>query len=373
MITMHPVLLNGRTTWDQSFFPLDEFEERILAVRELMVEQQIDALLVLGDAGNYANLCYLTHFIPMRVGPWALAIIPATDEPTLLSQGGDRNLPAMKKTTWFSDFRCFGRISEGVKPVLLEKGLETARLGIVGSNDVLPHYSNVQLLNALSDFEITEADQLMNTIRSKLRPREASAIIHAAAIARLAKQRMHEVFSENKSVRNAAFQGELAARKLGAHDVRILISSGSGRMLWPLGGFSPIDADRFIAYVAVDFQGYWADAAVAIPEPDSSAANKAKSALGIMTKACKGGAVASTVAEKAVRELGNELGPAALEIGLGNGIGLSLEQSPVVKLDSQDRLIDGNIMSLRVYVPDGETAIFTSDLVIVAEGGGQSI
>ena len=88
MITKNPVLLCGRSVWDQSFFPPDEFTERIRLLRSLMAEQGIDALLVYGNGANYANLSYLTHFIPKS--GWAIAMIPLAGEPTLFfSAGGD--------------------------------------------------------------------------------------------------------------------------------------------------------------------------------------------------------------------------------------------------------------------------------------------
>jgi Xaa-Pro aminopeptidase len=371
MITMNPVLLCGRSVWDKSFFPPDEFGERIRIIRSLMRGQEMDALLVFGNRSDYANLSYLTHFIP-RSG-WAITIIPLAGDPTLFfSAGGDRDIPFMKTITWIQEVRYLKNIGNGINAILKEKYAETRKLGIVGTHLMSSQLCD-RLLEALSNIEVIEADHLMDCARTRLRPRECSAIIQAASIAGLAKQEMIEFFSKGEPVQKTVMQAELTARKLGAHDVRLLTLVGHGPWLSPLEGLSLAVPDRLIAYLAVEFQGYWADLAVTFPAPDSEIGEKAKHALRRMATAAKPGTTGGAIASYGMQELGSKWAGKAAEIGLGSGIGLSLEQPPIIKMDGKEDLVEGNILSFKVFVPDDKRGVFLSDLVMVGENGGHSI
>jgi Xaa-Pro aminopeptidase len=367
---MSPVLLCGRSVWDKSFFPRDEFEERIRAVRTLAAGRGIDALLLFGNRTDYANLVYLTGFLP-RSG-WAVAILPLTGDPTLFfSAGGDRDIPYMRTITWIQDVR-YSNLIDGISVTLQEKYPHMKRLGITGF-DVIPVQLYDGLLQSLSDFDLTEADDLLKRARSRLRPRERSAILQASSIVRLAGEKMSECFSRGESAKTALVQAELTARKQGAHDVRLLAHLGQGRWLSPLESSARAPSNRLTAYVAVEFQGYWADGAVTLPVPDSEIGKMAQRALESMITAAKAGSTAGAVAGHALKELGPELGTHATEMGLGNGIGLSLEEPPMVRIDGGDYLSEGNILSLRVCVPDGETAVFFSELVTIGENDGKPL
>ncbi len=368
MRTMSPVLLSGRSVWDQSFFPRDEFEERIQTVRALAAEQGIDGLLLFGNRTDYANLAYLTAFLP-RSG-WAIAILPLTGDSTLFfSAGGARDAPYMRTITWIEDVRYLNPI-DGIRAVLHEKYPRMKRLGITGVH-VMPGQIYDGLFKSLSDLDLTEIDHLLRGVRFRLRPRERSAVLQASSLVRLAREKASEGFLRGESIRTALVQAELTARKHGAHDVRLSVHSAQGRWLWPLDTSFQTLSDRLIAYMAVEFQGYWADGAITLPVPDSDVGKKARRALESMINAARPGTTAGAVAQCALKELGPELGAHATEIGLGNGLGLSFEEPPVVRIGGEDHLTEGNILSLRVYVPDAETSVFFSDLVTIGKDGGQ--
>jgi Xaa-Pro aminopeptidase len=371
MITKNPVLLCGRSVWDQSFFPPDEFAERICALDLLMAEQNLDGLVVFGKGAHYANLAYLTHFIPKS--GWGLALIPRAGDPTLFfSAGGERDIPFAKKVTWISDVRHIKSAGNDMAALLKEKHPGFKRIGLVDVN-LMSGQACDGLLSSLSETETVDARPLMKVARAGLRPRERSAIIHAASIACRAKKKAMEVFSGGKSIQRALVQAELTARRLGSHDVRLLTPGGYGPYLSPFETSNPAASDRLVAYIAVEFQGYWADVAVTFPATNSGLAEKARHALQSMAAAAKPGVAGGEVASHALEELGPELGRMALEVGLGNGIGLSLEEPPFITIDGRDDLVEGNALSLRVYLHDDQNAVFVSDLVVIDEKGGKSI
>ncbi len=356
MITKNPVLLCGRSVWDRSFFPSDEFTERVRALHSLMAEQDIGALLVFGNGAHYANLSYLTHFIPKS--GWAIAVIPLTGDPTLyFSAGGDRDVPFAKELTWIKDVRHLKNAGNEISLLLKEKYVETKKVGIVDVN-LMPNQIYDSLLSSLSGITTVEANPLMRIARARLRPRERSAVMHAASLVSLAKQMMMDVFSGGEPIPRAVLQAELVARKLGAHDVRLLTFGGYGPCLSPFEYSCPTISDRLIAYIAVEFQGYWADLAVTFPVPDSDLAEKARRAMRSMMAAANPGATGGEVARSAVKELGPELAGIALETGLGNGIGLSLGEPPLIEIGGREDLIEGNVLSLKVYVHDDKSAAF---------------
>ena len=72
---MHPVLVLGSYRWDQEWLPLDEFEERLRAVRGVMATKGWDGLIVHGNSEDSTLLTYLTNFYPRL--RWTLAGISA--------------------------------------------------------------------------------------------------------------------------------------------------------------------------------------------------------------------------------------------------------------------------------------------------------
>ena len=72
MQTMQPVVLRGLTGLA---LPPEEFERRADAVRRELVRLGVDALIVHGDARDYAPLAWVTGFIPMT--RWGVAVVPA--------------------------------------------------------------------------------------------------------------------------------------------------------------------------------------------------------------------------------------------------------------------------------------------------------
>src|SRR5487761_226108 len=121
MITMNPVLLHGRASWDSGAFPNDEFQERLELLQAAMVSRGLRGLIVGGSSLDYANLCYLTQYIPWA--GWALAIVPAAGDITLVTGvGGGRELPVARPRTWVADVRNVPNLDHAFRQLLAERG-----------------------------------------------------------------------------------------------------------------------------------------------------------------------------------------------------------------------------------------------------------
>src|SRR4030067_864547 len=96
---MNPVILHGRSVWDQAYFPPDERDERLKLIRAEMTRNGLQCLVVFGHCADYGDLCYLTQYIPM-VG-WGMVVVPADGDLVLAAGlGGARDLPTARGRTW---------------------------------------------------------------------------------------------------------------------------------------------------------------------------------------------------------------------------------------------------------------------------------
>ena len=92
--TMQPVVLRGRSGPGAAAGGVRAARRR--ALRQELARQGLDALVVHGNARNYAPLTWVTGFIPMT--RWGVAVVPADGGVELyLATPGTRDLPAMRK------------------------------------------------------------------------------------------------------------------------------------------------------------------------------------------------------------------------------------------------------------------------------------
>lgn len=107
-----------------------EFARRYAAVRALMVEGNIAALIVYGTPRADAEVSYLTNFLVSRE---AILIFPLKGEPTLFVQYFN-HLPNARKVAAIDDVRWGGPDTiASVAENLRERGIGAARFGVVGA------------------------------------------------------------------------------------------------------------------------------------------------------------------------------------------------------------------------------------------------
>src|SRR3954451_21004832 len=94
---MEPLLKRGCTAWDRALLPLDEFGERVRAVQAEMQAAGLGALVVLGNAYEYADFAYLAG----SPAGGAVVVLPE-GEPALITSSGGRELPFLSTLTWIT-------------------------------------------------------------------------------------------------------------------------------------------------------------------------------------------------------------------------------------------------------------------------------
>ncbi len=372
MITMQPAILTGRSVWDQSYFPVDEHEERLRLVRAEMARRGLRVLLVFGHAARYEDLCYLTQFIP--VPGWGLAVLPADGDPVLvLGHGGPREVPVTRPRTPVSDIRTLPSLGAGLRGIVSELGKE-GPIGIVGAEHSLPADLHDEVLSSLGGGTCVDADDLVSGLRLSLRPREVSAVRQAAWMVREAAAAFSDAHSRGAGNAAAMVEAERTARYLGAHDFRGLVNQRDGGPLEPREGATPFRGDPAVAYLAASFLGYWADIGLTLGDAALPARAAADRCLRAMVDGARAGAPAGHVAQRAMDSLGAGYRYETSRMGFGNAVGLGLSQRPLIASGSGDAIPPNSILSLRVALTSASgLEALVSDLVLVKADGCESL
>jgi Xaa-Pro aminopeptidase len=238
MITMTNVLKHGLTTWDRATLPEDEFEERVRALRAAMAAEGLEAVVSLGHATRPGPFAYFSGFVP-PLG-WMGVVIGREADPILVSGGGSRERIFVRTVTPIEDLRNSRSLFHGPAEIVSEALAEVAeagdRIGLVGADDALTDATRRELAEALSVYAVSDANQLLTTIRTVKRPREVTALRRSLAIARRAVDDAIKRFEEGESAAAALLAAEATGRRSGGRDVRVLGDLGDGQLAPVAGG-----------------------------------------------------------------------------------------------------------------------------------------
>ena len=365
MITMTNVLKRGRTVWDRALLPEDEYVERTRLLHEAMARDGLEALVSLGHATRPGNFTYLSGYVP-PLG-WMATVLGVDGDPIFVSGGGSREIPFVRTQTWLEDLRTsrslFSGPAEAVADAIADTAQAGARVGVAGAHSALNAVTRAELVDALSAYDVTDADDLMETVRAAKRPRELAALRQSAEIARGAVQAALSRFGDGASAAEATLAAEHFGRAGGCRDVRVLGDLGDGQLA-PVEQLSGDRRERFSVYCAVERLGYWGQAAASTePSPEASAA------MEVMIAAARAGAEAGRLASAAAAALPAGAVDVALSYGFGGGIGLDPSERPEVSAGSGATLAPGMVLALQAIVPGDGGLGCAAETVVVTEDG----
>jgi len=369
MISMDTVLKRGYTAWDEEILPVDEFDERIRAVREAMRARDLDALLLinysmLGAMYEYANIAYLAG---LQSGG-ALVLTP-DDPPALITFGGGRELFFTRMQTWLDEvLPGKGDTYRAARDLLAARGITSGAIATVGLGS-MPDAARQQLESTFEGYRLEAFDEVLDTLRQSKRPREIMTIGIAKGIADDAAAAAEQVFTNGGTNTQAMIEAERIARRAKARDVRILANMDGGA-LRPFEGRLAGRHAPLLLWVGVQYQGYWAEAAVTAPRVERSAANETVAA---MQAAVRSGARCSDVAVAALSKAPDDRRGALLAYGLGSAIGLSHEDGFRIEPESDQTLPAGALLTLRAVITGTPEASIATTLVAVTEQGARTI
>jgi Xaa-Pro aminopeptidase len=363
---MEPVLKRGYSSWDRDVLPDDEYALRVDAVRGLLREQRLAALVVvnyslLGVMVDYADMAYLSG---LQSG--GALLIPTDGAPAYVGFGGGRELAFTRTLTWLDEVLSGGgpKAFEVVREQLRVRGIASGAIAIAGAAD-LPAGAAARVQQALADYTLRPFDAELKALRAVKRPRELLAmrltlgLVEDAVYAGLAK------FAGGGDNADAMLEAERVARARKARDVRVLVNMG-GPELRPFEGRLEGRHAPLRLWVAAQYQGYWAEAAATTPAAKPTAAQRAVAA---MLGAAKAGATTGEVAAAAVAALAPAEAQAALEYGLGGTVGLAHDEGVRIRVGGAERLVDGCTVALRAHVGTGAEPSIDAAVATVGPSG----
>ena len=362
-------LLTGPYDWDPALLPLAEFEVRLAAVRRELAERGATALLVHGHSIEHGALAYLTGFVP-KLGP-AFALVPRTGPIRILASGGAGMMSSAKLLTWVEDVRPLSNLRNTLSEWLGEMDRDGGTvLGLWGGN-MMAQRPYVAVAAAIQPFgKMIEMEDQLDALRRHKSPRELELLREACLILAAACEAFERAAADGLGVRSAALAAERAAFGNGAQDVRILASARDGGPPLPFDGPGDIRVAPLLACLAVRFAGYWAEGLVTVSAAQGGALARAGLALTTMLREVRTGATSSDLWRVAAQHLPPyKIHPLA-QSAIGNGIGLSFEESPILGRDEKLSLKEADVYTLRIgAMGEGSDNAVVSAMVAVSGTG----
>jgi len=376
METLQPALKNGRNVWDQINMPLQEFQGRLRVVRQRMKERGMDTLLVYGAGFNeYGNPCYLSNY-QIRLPRGTLVAVPEEGDPALFFEGATRGLPSARTITWVGDIRPSPDVAKACVQYLKEKGHARGTIGLAGLNPWMPCYQLRSLRDGLQGCRFLLGDDILREMRMVKSPREADQIRRASRIVKRGFEYLQNASfgTMNEKIVEARLFRE--ARMEGAEDVRVLFGT-PGKPPWamrPAENSFPGTGSVLIVYLAVAYERYWSEG-IRTFRVDEKALSSLDPAgpQGLYKRAIEclqpGKAVSQCCME--IRGCMKEAGADLIDdYGLGQGIGLSLNEPPFLREDATGPLAEGMCLSLRLGMKEGTSGeSMMGDTFFVSKAG----
>lgn len=364
-------LLTGPFDWDPELLPLAEFEARLAAVRRVLADRGVSALLVHGHSVEHGALAYLTGFVP-KLGP-AFALVPLAGPIRILASGGPGMMRSAKLLTWIEDVRPIDNLREALAEWLGEISNDCRGiLGLWGGN-LMAQRPYRAVTDAIQSFGTMLAlDDSLDAVRRRKSPRELQLLREACAILAVACDALDRATKNGSGTRSASLDAKRAAYSHGAQEVRMLVSARDGGPPLPLDGSNDIRVAPLLACLAVRYAGYWAEALVTVAAPQGAALARAEDAIGAMLREVRDGATSSTLRAAALQHLPPyQLHPFA-QPTFGNGFGLSLEEPPRLGGGGDSKLEEGGVYTLRCGAA-GESSdnAIISAMVAVGQTGAE--
>lgn len=371
--------------------------ERLERARAALAASELDALLLWKDE----NVRYLTGLRAQLIsGKSALlngVLLPDGGEPVLLLSGGELDR-ARESMPWIGELRMIpimehagliaGAVRETIAPLLRDRGLADARVGIDECS-----YAQVLALQAeLPSLRLADGDALMQRCRLRKSPAELAVMEEAAAIAEGVTEAALAAVAPGVREQEIAAEAMRALHRLGgemAHLATPFVASGE-HMSPPHRQTSDKlvrDGDLVFIDIGAMWNGYFADIGRTTICGTPSARQRriyraVHAALEAGTAALRPGATTTDVAA-AIRAVGEAhgLGDRFLSLFIGHGVGMGANEPPYVgeQLPGGEDVVleEGMTFALEplIWVEGvrGGGGVRLEDTIVVEPGGGRPL
>lgn len=365
------MLKHGAMFWDDALLPRSIFLQRFDALQKAIARSGEDAWLIYGDAQEYGDLAFVSHFLPRLRS--AVALVVKDEPPTLMASIGSRDIPATKELTWFEDVRPYWQLPPELIRLVRDRGLEKAKIGTVGTTELLPIAEWDAISAELPDVRWIARDAAFRELREAPDGTRHRAILSAARVLDDAFAAAKTSLRAGVTIRRATALIDRAARLAAAEDVRILVATGPqcGVALRPVDDRTPEAGDAIMLYVAVEVQRHWASAARTYVLGKAAPAlldlcDRARKALaGMKVELHLGRRCADVAAAAEAAIAAPSLIESARSYGLGHGIGLDLEEPPTISVRSNEIIGDDVHLALDIVLHHDGIGIAAGEMVHV--------
>lgn len=383
-----------------SYFTAAEYRRRKERAMELMKHDGLDALMVTGDFSAAMNYFYLSGHLPRDYQSNF-----SRPHVMILTQGGNAvlivygvNVENARELSWVEDVRAYAPpfAAEALYQPLVDLGLERARIGAELGVDqrlwlpflefrrlesLLPHAAFVDASATLWDLRMIKSQEEIEYIRF------ADGVNHRALTRMFAATKAGDT-EQDVMRRTAAYLVEEGANRP-PHSQILVVSEGKARskghrarMLGPLD--MPLEEGNtlFVDSGAI-YNGYWGEfnRMGVVGRPSSRQLDNHRKIREIVqrsaTEAIRPGVTFREVIEHMVElydglgldesQYSNYIGPPYMH--LLHGIGLNGSEPPFVRMDSEEPLQVGMVMSLEAYLRDDGITYGSEEDVAVTEDG----
>ncbi len=359
MDTMHPTLLVGPADWEPARMPKDEFLGRIAAFFAAC-DPAIAGAIVYGDPRSHAALAYLTHATPKLEA--CIALIPRRGAPRLMVGGGANMVGAAKPLTWVETL---GPLREAGATIARWRDELGGALALV-NGDAMPLRLRQGIETALGA-PPADATVLVAQAMRRKSPRELALVREACAGLAAAFAAMREAQRARRSVSETVLTGETAAWRRGAQDVRSLF--GRDGQLAPFIVPDDAPADPLQVYLAVRYDGYWAEGFAVLSRLAQPAAAAAQAVLGEAIGQMRPGATQREVARSLAQAIGARRVHPVTKGEFGHRIGLALHEPGSLTEASQETFAAGEVFTVRAGVRESGASALVSAMVLITDNG----
>jgi Xaa-Pro aminopeptidase len=282
--------------------------------------------------------------------------------------------------TWIDDIRPSGNVAAEFVKYLKEKKVGPSVIGFAGLKRLMPNDQFQFLLDSLPGCKVVDSDHLLDGLRMVKSRMEVLQIRRAARIV----SRVFEFITNTPFVEPAENVLEAAARREarleGTEDFRMMILKPSDKN----GAFRPPEerpirsGDRLIIYLAVEFERYWAEAVRTVTFADVSfqetLPDPVKTLYENILQGMKIGKKISQLHRETMAKIAKAKFEEISDYGVGQGIGLSLKELPLIAKEDRNILADGMCLSLRVGIRDKEVgAAMIGDTIYSSKAGPEAV
>jgi Xaa-Pro aminopeptidase len=279
-------------------------------------------------------------------------------------------MSSAKLLTWVRDVRPLSNLRSALGEWLGEAIHDAGAVVGLWGGRIMAQRPYAAVASAIQPFgKLVAMDDSLDALRRHKSPRELELLREACRILAVACDAFERAAAQGSGARSAAIAAKRAAFAAGAQDVRILASARNGGPPLPFDGPGDIRVAPLLTCLAVRFAGYWAEGLATLNARPGGALARAESALKAMLRTVRTGVTSTELIHAALILPPYKFHP-LVQSTVGNGIGLSFEEPPILGANETWTLEEDCVYTFRCGAmgEGSDTAIVSAMVAVNATG-----